>query len=373
MSHRDERSYVFGPFRLDCGERVLYRGNTPVALPPKAIQVLLCLVSNPRRVVDKDELLRMVWPDTFVEEGNLREQIFQIRRVLGDQNGVAYIETVPKRGYRFNADVQELRRGAKTNRNQRLAFLLTAVVLACLGIAVLLGRRPIRALRARGIELKPLTSYPGPELFPAISPDGDRVAFTWTGLSNDQIDLYARPINADAPVRLTYDRAVECYPTWSPDGTLIAFMQCDGNMGTIHTEAEVYVVGSSGGPKTAGRTSIAAGIRQREFPGMDARRQAFGCAKPFDPGGSDRTVLVRHRDWRAPTADEPARKSRRRLARSCAGRPHARLRSPDRHRPRRYLRAGSRGRRRSGPTDHPRVDSRQRDRLGVSDRTRVLG
>jgi Tol biopolymer transport system component len=97
--------------------------------------------------------------------------------------------------------------------------------------------------------LKPLTSYAGPELFPAISPDGDRVAFTWTGLNDDQIDLYVRPINADAPVRLTYDRAVECYPAWSPDGTLIAFMHCAGNLGTIHTEAEVYVVGSSGGPK----------------------------------------------------------------------------------------------------------------------------
>jgi DNA-binding winged helix-turn-helix (wHTH) protein len=108
MSHPDERSYVFGPFRLNRVERVLYRGTTPVSLSPKAIQLLLCLVSSPGRVVDKDELLRTVWPDTFVEEGNLREQIFQIRRALGDQNGVPYIENVPKRGYRFSADVQEV-------------------------------------------------------------------------------------------------------------------------------------------------------------------------------------------------------------------------------------------------------------------------
>src|SRR5262249_40095063 len=78
---------------------------------------------------------------------------------------------------------------------------------------------------------------------------GKAVAFVWTGLNGNQADLYARPVEGEPPLRLTNDPALECYPAWSPDGTQIAFLHCDGNMGGIRTEAAVYVVGSSGGPK----------------------------------------------------------------------------------------------------------------------------
>src|ERR1051325_7194044 len=96
ISVRGQPSYVFGPFRLDSRERVLYRGDAEVPLTPKAIEVLIYLASNPGRVVDKNELLRAVWPNIFVEENNLGQQIFQIRRALGQgPNGSPYIKTVP--------------------------------------------------------------------------------------------------------------------------------------------------------------------------------------------------------------------------------------------------------------------------------------
>jgi len=101
--------YAFGPFRLDSEKRVLVRDGTPVPLAPKAAEALLVLVQNAGRLVGKDDLMRRVWPDAFVEEGNLNKNIFFLRQVLGVwDGGREYIETVPKRGYRFVAPVSEV-------------------------------------------------------------------------------------------------------------------------------------------------------------------------------------------------------------------------------------------------------------------------
>jgi serine/threonine protein kinase/Tol biopolymer transport system component len=98
--------------------------------------------------------------------------------------------------------------------------------------------------------VKPLTTYAGVELFPAVSADGKAFAFTWTGASaNDTVDLYVRPVAADHPVRLTRDAAIECYPSWSPDGTHIAFLHCDSAQGGVRSEAGVYLISSSGSGK----------------------------------------------------------------------------------------------------------------------------
>lgn len=102
------RLYDFGRFRLDGTERVLLRDGQPVALPPKDLETLLVLVENRGHIVEKEELLRRVWPDSFVEEGNLPRRISNLRSVLGeDAEGRQFIDTVPKRGYRFVATVKE--------------------------------------------------------------------------------------------------------------------------------------------------------------------------------------------------------------------------------------------------------------------------
>jgi TolB-like protein/DNA-binding winged helix-turn-helix (wHTH) protein len=104
---RDRRElYEFGPFRLEPAERKLLHGNEIVVLTPKAFDTLVLLVRNSGHLLEKDELIRALWPDSFVEEGNLTNNISLLRKALGDDP--AYIETVPKRGYRFVGAVHRL-------------------------------------------------------------------------------------------------------------------------------------------------------------------------------------------------------------------------------------------------------------------------
>src|SRR5579872_5565071 len=101
--------YEFGPFQLDPPERMLLCEGKPVSLPPKAFDLLLALVDRSGHLVEKDELMRIVWPGSFVEEGNLAVTVSLIRKALNDDRGHhKYIETVSKRGYRFVAEVKRL-------------------------------------------------------------------------------------------------------------------------------------------------------------------------------------------------------------------------------------------------------------------------
>lgn len=112
MSGRAQPSYEFGPFLLDTAERRLLRERRPVPLTPKAYDVLLLLVRNSGHMLEKDELIRGVWPDAFVEEGNLSRHVSTLRKALGESHdGRGYIETIPRRGYRFIAHVRDLRDG----------------------------------------------------------------------------------------------------------------------------------------------------------------------------------------------------------------------------------------------------------------------
>jgi TolB-like protein/DNA-binding winged helix-turn-helix (wHTH) protein/Flp pilus assembly protein TadD len=110
MSLIQKEIYEFGPFTVDPVERIAFRAGRPLVLTPKVFDTLLCLVRNRGRVLTKDEILHEVWPNTFVEEVNLAVNISTLRKALGEgpQEG-RYIATVPGRGYRFVADVQEVR------------------------------------------------------------------------------------------------------------------------------------------------------------------------------------------------------------------------------------------------------------------------
>ena len=100
--------YEFGPFRLDQRNGLLLRGDEVVPLTPKAFDTLLLLVQNSGRVLSRDELMSSLWPDTVVEENNLTQNISMLRKALGEgANGLRFIETVPKRGYRFIESVRE--------------------------------------------------------------------------------------------------------------------------------------------------------------------------------------------------------------------------------------------------------------------------
>jgi DNA-binding winged helix-turn-helix (wHTH) protein/tetratricopeptide (TPR) repeat protein len=110
---KESRSvYEFGSFRFDPLERLLLRDGKPVQLAPKVFDTLRALIENSGRLVDKEELMSKLWPDTFVEEATLARNISDLRKALGESTGdQKFIETVPKRGYRFTADVKSIESG----------------------------------------------------------------------------------------------------------------------------------------------------------------------------------------------------------------------------------------------------------------------
>jgi DNA-binding winged helix-turn-helix (wHTH) protein/TolB-like protein/Tfp pilus assembly protein PilF len=140
------RVFAFGSYRLEVGFGRLLRDGHPIPLTPKAFDVLLALIERRDRIVDKAELMKLVWPDSFVEEANLSQTIFVLRKTLGEgPDGQPFIETVPRRGYRFAADVREesgARAGAlqsgrlRHSRVWRLAAALVVVVTVLAGMRV---------------------------------------------------------------------------------------------------------------------------------------------------------------------------------------------------------------------------------------------
>src|SRR6185503_15150203 len=109
MNERENRVYAFGQFRLDAGKHMLFEGDEVISLTPKAFDTLLALVENRGSVMSKEELMRLVWANDFVEENNLAQNIHAVRKIVGDRiDGAKFIETIPKRGYRFVAEVEVL-------------------------------------------------------------------------------------------------------------------------------------------------------------------------------------------------------------------------------------------------------------------------
>ncbi|MEO7144546.1 MAG: winged helix-turn-helix domain-containing protein [Bryobacteraceae bacterium] len=183
------RQFEFGSFRLDPANRRLLNGQKPLALAPKAFDTLVHLVENSGRLVSREELMKAIWPDSLVEDANLTVNISLLRKTLGDQeDGQPYIETVPRKGYRFNADVklvdpapvrlQETGRAEKKPRLRQHWILAAAVGLVSIGLAIgwFLWRPSPRVPQFRQ---RRLTSF-APETAvsaAAISPDGKLLTY----------------------------------------------------------------------------------------------------------------------------------------------------------------------------------------------------
>jgi len=315
--------YEFGPFRLEPAERKLSRNDEVVVLTPKAFDTLVLLVRNSGHLLEKDELIRALWPDSFVEEGNLSNNIFVLRKALGEDP--QYIETVPKRGYRFVGAVRQLpnlglrhqekpelglasptSQGSASDATlpapspsvlrtpptvasfvllrKLVAWLSAAAVCIAVGTLAYLKWRqpnPVQSLAA-----VPLTVLPGWADYPAISPDGSRVVFEWTGEQHfTAFDLYVKTIGNENLLRLTNDPSVHLAPTWSPDGTQIAFQRVAKDSGGI------YVVPALGGAVRKLRSTNASFDRSMHVSwSPDGRTIAFADS-PF-PGGHKRLQLL---------------------------------------------------------------------------------
>ena len=123
--------YEYGPFLLDPAEHRLTRDGAPVPLTPRAFELLLFLVQNPGRLLTKDQIMQTVWPGSYVEEANLTVSISVLRKALGEKEGVQrYIETVPKKGYRFIAPVRELRAASGEPEDSEQGRLSNGITLA---------------------------------------------------------------------------------------------------------------------------------------------------------------------------------------------------------------------------------------------------
>src|SRR5262245_36701946 len=109
MSQQEKHFYEFGEFRIDVTKRRLLRHGEIVPLTPKAFDVLLALAEQSGRMMEKDELMQKVWPDTAVEENNLTQNIYTLRKIFGESRHESrYIATVPGLGYRFVAEVKRV-------------------------------------------------------------------------------------------------------------------------------------------------------------------------------------------------------------------------------------------------------------------------
>ncbi len=190
MNRRPLSFYEFGPFRINITERLLQHGNELVPLSPKVFDTLLILVENHGHVVEKRELMDLLWPDTFVEESSLTQNISLLRRALtSDETDRQYIETIPKRGYRFIGDVTLINESAhaesssadaitetsrkddwptqpvhhyELHRRTRRANLYLAAIAVCVLVAVIaLGYRlRQRTATGKGLAVKSIAVLP---------------------------------------------------------------------------------------------------------------------------------------------------------------------------------------------------------------------
>jgi Tol biopolymer transport system component/DNA-binding winged helix-turn-helix (wHTH) protein len=259
---KTQEIFEFGPYRLQPVERLLLRNGEPIALTAKVFDLLVVLVENPGTLLEREKLLKTLWPDSFIEENNVTVNVSTLRKVLSEGGGqVQYIETVPKRGYRFVAEVRHESTAEAvlpeppsavvvSPTNSRLgirpiyAIGITAFLLTALGVAGLLrfsGAEPPPVLDAL-----PLTSYPGSEYSPTISPDGTRVAFTWQAPNGAVPGIYVKVIGAGDAIRLTGANEATTDPAWSPDGTqLAAIREIPG--ATDEPAPEIVVMPAVGG------------------------------------------------------------------------------------------------------------------------------
>ena len=253
--------YQFGPFIADPVTAQLHHDGHHVPLTPKSFLVLKVLVESRGRLVDKEELFRQVWPDTFVEPNNLARNISMIRKVLHQHDpDQEYVVTVSRRGYRFVAPVTQISRielaehataahaaaprpvldpPQRQARRPLASIVLLAVTL--LAVAGTISNSAREATTGIGTErrLWQLTSTGRVHAEPTWSPDGQLLAYTSD--RGGSFDIWVQKVNGGPPIQLTSGGGRDWQPSWSPDGRRIAY-RSEQNGGGI------FVIAAEGGP-----------------------------------------------------------------------------------------------------------------------------
>jgi Tol biopolymer transport system component/DNA-binding winged helix-turn-helix (wHTH) protein len=295
----------FGLFEADLSAGELRKRGRKVPLPDQPFKVLALLLRNAGQVVPREELQRALWPDdTFgdFDEG-LNKAIQKLRQALDDSsNDPRFIETLPRKGYRFIAPVDRTAAKAlpirvdgnavgpsdgalaKRRRTEVPAWVLLGVVSAALVVLAGVYFRVIRPASRPMPKTVPVTSYPGQQITPALSPDGKQVAFAWDGEQGGNFDIYVKLVDAGTPLRLTSSPAFEYAPAWSPDGRYIAFCR------DVSDYSEIWTIPALGGAeRKLGQVAKGAGNPTQ----MSERGGLPVCGLSWSPDGESLAIVDR--------------------------------------------------------------------------------
>jgi len=242
-------NYRIGAWTTQAELHRLSREGSSVQVEPRLMDLLMCLASRPGEVWSRSELLDRVWSDAVVNEEALTRSISELRRILGDDTQQpAYIETIRKGGYRLVASVENLvvepgdtrQTGTQATQpriHRRLGLALVGLALVFVVVGIVMqrqGQNTANAPATTPLSSIPLTSYPGIEEHPALSPDGTMIAFTWGGPDDDNLDIYLKQVGRENPLRLTDHASWDAYPVWLPSGEELAYIHGDdGGVGIL--------------------------------------------------------------------------------------------------------------------------------------------
>ncbi len=239
----------FGTFEVDLLAGELRKGGLKLKLTGQPFQVLTILLERPGEVVTRDELQKRLWPDTFVDvDHNLNTAINKIREVLGDSAECPrFVETLPRRGYRFVAPVE----GAQTTKIaggsgvlqesrmpwvRRTSILVVLVLLAAVSFFIYRRLQSPASLARR--TLTRLTFDDGLQIGVTWSPDGRNIAYSSD--RDGKFDIWVQQVSGGNPVQITKGPGQHWQPDWSPDGRYIAYRSEEGDGG-------IYIIPALGG------------------------------------------------------------------------------------------------------------------------------
>jgi len=226
MPAGEPQIFEFDRFRVDLRARTLVCDAQPVAITSKVFDTLAILLQNHGRVVDKDDFMRALWPDTIVEESNLHHYVSTVRKVLAEKPGEhRFIATVPGRGYSFVASVQMVAAEPQVASRSRRYLAIGAIILAVLVLSGVAVRSFAHRTTPMSRLTHPLTSSLGVAETASFSPDGKNIVFSYRKDGEENSHLYIKATGSESMHQITSGPGIEMRPAWSPDGSRIAFVR----------------------------------------------------------------------------------------------------------------------------------------------------